>query len=113
MEPVIILISSALHLVFYLHPDEEFFPSSVPFFLAQVDNREGRFVTKQSLGCPECYDPPFLRGEKPNGTSIPPVYTMIVPKKDTIVDVVYWMFYPYNRGKRVCVGFGRSFGTGV
>lgn len=31
---------------------------------------------------------------------------MIVPKPnigDDITDVFYWMFYPYNRGKRVCI----------
>jgi len=76
----------------------------VPFFLAQVDDRDGHLVTKQSLGCPECFDPPFLKGERPSDSYTPAAYTMIVPKKDDIIDVVYWTFYPYNLGKSVCVG---------
>lgn len=89
----------------WMHADESYFPSSVEWFFdhTQLDPGDNRYVTNEALGCPSCTDPAFLDGQSPATESVP-AYTMIVPKGDGVTDIVYWMFYPYNRGKRVCIG---------
>lgn len=94
-----------------LHRDEEYFPSNLQFFFDNVRDftRDGQdyFLTKQDLDEPEdTLD--FFRGQKPTPTFTPRTHAFVVPKDDTgrehYVDVVYWFFFPYNRGKDVCHG---------
>ena len=65
-------------------------------------------TTKESLGCDTCTNPAFLDGEKQDVNSVP-VYADIIQRTSNgaltnTVDIIYWFFYPYNRGKRVCIG---------
>jgi len=90
----------------YMDPSETYFPSSAPFFQANVHEDNGFLVTNQSLGCDNCTDPAFLDGQRPDQTRVP-VYAEIVKHPNNGIDttdVIYWMFYPYNNGKVVCVG---------
>ncbi|WP_199741898.1 Vps62-related protein [Corallococcus sp. CA047B] len=98
----------------WLHPDESYFPSSTQFHLANVHEENGHLVTNQALGCDSCTDPQFLDGQRPNQTSVP-VYAQIIPRTQggqptNVTDVLYWNFYPYNNGKRVCIGWYSPWG---
>lgn len=121
----------------YLHPDEKYFPSSLEYYLEHVRlvDPAGRevprtlqpeplapanlaaenpfaghhLVTRQELGCDSCVEPEFLHGQDPLAASIP-VYTVISRKTEEVTDIVYFLFYPYNRGKRVCVGLYTDWG---
>jgi hypothetical protein len=97
------LVQQLAPLVF-LSAEENYYPSPVESHLENTEVRNGYYVTKQPLGCDSCTDPAFLRGSRPDAANIP-VYAMVVQKDDGITtDFVYWMFYPYNNGKRVCIG---------
>lgn len=98
----------------WLHPDEAYFPSSTEFHLANVHEENGHLVTNQALGCDSCTDPQFLDGQRPNQTPVP-VYAQIIPRTQggqptNVTDVLYWNFYPYNNGKRVCIGWYSPWG---
>lgn len=93
----------------FLHSDESCFPSSVEWFQQHTHIQGGRYVTDQALGCDSCTEPVFLDGKHPNH-EVAPTYAMIVPKGNQITDIVYWMFYPYNNGKRVCIGWYSPWG---
>ncbi len=89
----------------YLDKEEEFYPSSVDYFLDNIDISFEYLITKNKIDCPSCTNLKFLQGQSLLSGNIP-VYVMIVPKPNIgndITDVFYWMFYPYNRGKRVCI----------
>lgn len=93
----------------WLHPDEYYWPSSAEFFLANVKPVGYYLETKEPLGCASCTDPAFLTGQRPDPTTHVPMYAQIIPRTQAgnptqTTDVVYWMFYPYNGGKRVCIG---------
>ncbi|WP_331730668.1 Vps62-related protein (plasmid) [Kitasatospora sp. NBC_00070] len=101
----------------WLASAEENFPSSVDLHLANTHVSNGYRVTNEPLGCASCTNPAFLRGTRPDGTreGTPPMYTEVVHRTrnsspTNITDVVYWMFYPYNNGKRVCIGVYTPFG---
>lgn len=57
-------------------------------------------------GCPSCVGPAFFRGTSVTGGAGVPVYAIVRPYNDAwkTTDVVYHTFYPYNRGKDVCLG---------
>jgi Vacuolar protein sorting-associated protein 62 len=98
----------------WLHQDEYYFPSSVEFFLPNVHEDNGYMVTNQSLGCDSCTDPVFLDGQRPNPTQVP-IYAEIINRTQNgqptnVTDIVYWAFYPYNNGKRVCIGWYSPWG---
>lgn len=106
----------------WLHPGDVYMPSSVETFLANthqeppgdVTNPNAYLVTNQALGCDSCTDPAFLDGVSPWQADVP-VYAEVVNRTDNgaptnVTDVIYWMFYPYNNGKRVCIGVYTSFG---
>lgn len=98
----------------WLHPEEYYWPSSTEFFLAQVHESGGYLWTNEPLGCPSCTDPAFLDGQNPATTHVP-VYIQLVTRTRSgaptnITDVIYWNFYPYNGGKRVCIGFYTDWG---
>ncbi|NVJ27209.1 Vps62-related protein [Myxococcus sp. AM011] len=98
----------------WMHPGEAYFPSSTEFHLANVHVEGGHQVTNQALGCDSCTDPQFLDGQRPNQTPVP-VYAELITRTvngqpTSTTDVVYWMFYPYNNGKRVCIGWYSPWG---
>ncbi|MBN1204694.1 MAG: Vps62-related protein [Myxococcaceae bacterium] len=107
--PVNALTAAALAPRVWLDPDEDFFPSSTQFFLNNVHQSGGFLVTNEGLGCDNCTNPAFLDGQRPAQTRVP-VYAEIVQRTQNgqptgITDIIYWMFYPYNNGKLVCVGY--------
>ncbi len=61
----------------------------------------------QSLftACPACLGPAFFYGNNVVKGGVP-VYAIVREYQDAwkTVDVVYHTFYPYNRGKLVCIG---------
>lgn len=96
----------------WLAQGESYFPSSVEWHLNQthVENRSGQqfLVTNQALGCDSCTEPSFLDGQRPGQHDVP-VYAEVAHRTDAgrptnVTDIMYWMFYPYNNGKRVCIG---------
>jgi hypothetical protein len=101
----------------WLHTQESYFPSDVESFLDNThveihkdseDPKQQFYVTNEPLGCNTCTDPPFLYGQRPNEKSVP-AYAEVVHRTDNgratnITDINYWTFYPYNNGKRVCIG---------
>jgi hypothetical protein len=98
----------------WLHPSESYFPSSTEYHLANTHEAGGFLVTNQSLGCDSCTDPQFLDGVRPNQAPVP-VYAEIITRiqggaPTNVTDVIYWMFYPYNNGKDVCIGWYSPWG---
>ncbi len=98
----------------WLHAEESYFPSSVEFFLPNVHGEDGYLVTNQPLGCDSCTDPQFLDGQRPDQVQVP-MYVEVVTRMQNgvptnITDVIYWNFYPYNNGKRVCIGWYSPWG---
>lgn len=93
----------------WLHGEESYWPSSTEFFLPNMHKDGSHLWTNQSLGCDSCTDPAFLDGQRPDRTHVP-VYAQIVTRTQggaptNVTDIIYWTFYPYNNGKRVCIGF--------
>ncbi|MCP4136016.1 MAG: Vps62-related protein [bacterium] len=100
--------------IVYMHSNEEFFPSDVEYHLANttVQNNGGTDYLTAAISCANCTNQAFLYGKNPNSNQVP-LYAMIIQKNapssstnglepgDEIIDIVYWMFYPYNRGKWV------------
>lgn len=105
-----------------LAQNETWRPSSVDFFLSHCKmegcsdqpnpsvltssnlercNRDSYLTTKERLSCPSCTDPVVLLGQDP---SVVPVY-VIYREHNNFLDIAYWMLFPYNRGKQVCIGF--------
>ncbi|WP_375461417.1 Vps62-related protein [uncultured Enterovirga sp.] len=88
----------------YLHPNEEWFPSSVSFFEQYATKNGNHYQTKQELSEPSTWDWNGAFGQKPDQASVP-VYAFIVDGKkegnETFTDIVYFTFYPYNRGKEI------------
>ncbi|WP_224369081.1 Vps62-related protein [Hyalangium versicolor] len=92
----------------WLHNEESYWPSSTGFFLPNMHKDGTHLWTNQPLGCDSCTDPQFLDGQRPDQTYVP-VYAQIVTRTQggaptNITDIIYWTFYPYNNGKRVCIG---------
>ncbi|XP_023930878.1 putative vacuolar protein sorting-associated protein TDA6 [Lingula anatina] len=97
---------------------EEWKPSSVDYFLQHVNLRGGSptsvtpstlptcnkncyLETKTPLSCASCREPDVFKGQDPASA---PAYA-IYEDKGSVVEITYWFFFPYNRGKRACVGF--------
>jgi hypothetical protein len=108
----------------YQHGAEEFMPSDVEYHLAHTTIEDAFMVAE--LSCAICTDPPFLRGKNPEESAVP-MYAVIHPKNgparktdgiapgDAVVDIVYWLFYPYQRGKSIgpILGDETTFGNHV
>jgi len=62
---------------------------------------ESYLTTKESISCPSCTEPAVLRGQH---SSVVPVYVLYREHND-FLEAAYRMFFPYNRGKRVCIGY--------
>ena len=115
--------------VIKFHSQEEYYPSSVEFALdnfVQVTmryygNHKGpsrdpqfnepiRLLSLEEEGVEQPTDDPIIRGQKDliakNGV---PVYAFWI-KKEAYVDIAYFVFYPYNLGKKV---LGRRYGNHV
>ncbi|XP_059352054.1 uncharacterized protein LOC130688756 [Daphnia carinata] len=112
----------------WLHSEEKFLPSSVEFFLPEVtiQNNESAIVqeyvtpenliggeasvtlhmqTREPLDCPSCYNLDMFFGQAIENGGVP-TYTIYREYDDAFntLDVSYFAFYPYNRGKDACVG---------
>jgi hypothetical protein len=85
----------------WLHPDEAYFPSTVEFAFQHTT----RFVGTDSnywIRSTEALDSasdtlPFFAGDLAGA----PVYAYYADKGGGVVDLVYFFWYPYNRGKEV------------
>lgn len=88
----------------FMHPQEEWFPSSVSFFLQHVTKQGNRYVTNDPLESPSSWDWKGAFGQKSNLRSVP-VYAFVMDNKreggQAFTDIAYFTFYPYNRGKEV------------
>lgn len=88
----------------FMHPNEEWFPSSVSFFLQHVSKQGERYVTNDPLDSPSSWDWNGAAGQRPDSVSVP-VYAFVMDNKQeggqTFTDIAYFTFYPYNRGKEV------------
>ena len=62
-------------------------------------------VSHVLTACPSCLGPTFFHGKNVVNGGVP-VYAIVREYQDAwkTVDVVYHTFYPYNRGKQVCIG---------
>jgi Ricin-type beta-trefoil lectin domain/Vacuolar protein sorting-associated protein 62 len=97
----------------WLHSEEIYFPSSVEYYQsittpATVGGEQ--YLMANGVSCSTCSPPNAFQGWRPAATIIP-VYAEIVHRTQygqgqNQTDVVYWMFYPYNGGKDVCMGLG-------
>ncbi|XP_019640456.1 PREDICTED: putative vacuolar protein sorting-associated protein TDA6 [Branchiostoma belcheri] len=105
----------------WLAKGETYNPSSVAFHLQNVKVYDGNRAFSStpstlptcSVNCymssnqhlDEASDRlPFFSGERVTSSHQPPVYAVAKQITPTTTDIFYWMFYPYNRGKRVCIG---------
>lgn len=104
------------------HPEEIYFPSTVDFFLSNVQalDANGRLVSASV--CPSNLDSlpnqgsrlylstnieagkkGFLRGQKPSISS-PKAYAFVARKDNNVIDLYYWLFTPFNQGKFTALG---------
>ena len=99
----------------WLAQDEPYFPSSVEYFFSNTNLEgqtyapsltrmpdDGRLVSKEGLSSASS-DLGFFAGER--NLLQAPVYALVADRGNGYLDMVYWTFYPYNRGKRVCIGY--------
>ena len=87
----------------FMHPKEEWYPSSVSFFLEHVTKQGNRYVTNDKLDSPSSWDWDGAFGQKSTLASVP-IYAFVVDKREggkAFTDIAYFTFYPYNRGKEV------------
>ncbi|XP_019641097.1 PREDICTED: uncharacterized protein LOC109482720 [Branchiostoma belcheri] len=106
----------------WLAKGEKFNPSSIDFHLRNVKVHDGgRVYSSTPSTLPNCTEAcymstaqplphpdstlPFFSGEQIGPTRQPPVYAVIKRVNSITTDIFYWMFFPYNLGKKVCVGF--------
>ncbi|MGW8955565.1 Vps62-related protein [Streptomyces sp. NPDC055709] len=107
-------VARALAPRIWLASGEEYYPAGVGDFLPHVREENGYLVTRQSLGCDACTEPAFLDGRRPDEHHVP-AYAQIVDRTQdgaptNVTDVIYWMFFPYNQGKEVCIGLDSPIG---
>ncbi|MBK8266416.1 MAG: Vps62-related protein [Nannocystis sp.] len=83
----------------WLHSEEQYFPSSVEFAFAEMTRSlggDGRFWIRSKAGLGSPSDTlPFFAGE----LATAPVYAFYADKGEGVIDLVYFFWYPYNRGK--------------
>ncbi|KAH0582730.1 hypothetical protein H2248_010645 [Termitomyces sp. 'cryptogamus'] len=103
------------------HPSEVYWPSTVEYFLAGVKETDAKgniidgAVTTSNIddavnhgsGSYLTTDVKsgktgFLRGQNPSTTATA-AYTFIAPKENGVVDIYYWLFTPFNEGKKVAL----------
>ena len=76
-------------------------PSSLTSSNLERCNTNSYLTTKEILSCPSCTEPVFLRGQHPRNVPLNVIYR----EHKNFLEVAYWTFFPYNRGKRVCLGY--------
>jgi hypothetical protein len=86
----------------WMHPDEEYFPSSVEFAFPAMTRflgGDGNYWVGSTvpLDSPSDESLPFFKGDLAEA----PVYAYYADKGNDVVDLVYFFYYPYNRGKEV------------
>ncbi len=85
----------------WLHADEEYFPSTVEHAFASMTRfvgGDGNYWIRSIAALDSPSDTlPFFAGDLDDA----PVYAFYADKGDNIVDLVYFFYYPYNRGKSV------------
>ncbi len=85
----------------WMDSGEKYFPSTVEFAFAEMTrfaDGEGKYWVRstEALGSPSD-TLPFFGGDLDNA----PVYAFYADKGMDVVDLVYFFWYPYNRGKEV------------
>ncbi|SDW54916.1 protein of unknown function [Marininema mesophilum] len=80
---------------------ESYYPMSVeksfPYFDREKrDDGNYSLKTKENLEDPDS-TLPFFNGD----LSTSKIYAYYIKRSDNVVDIVYWVFYPYNQGKKV------------
>jgi Vacuolar protein sorting-associated protein 62 len=112
------------------HSEEEHFPSTVEYFFAgpvSLYDKNGPYLgapsplTNENLaGLPDqgrktyitanvevdLHD--FLKGQNPENSQ-PTTYTFIAPKPNGVVDLYYWIFCPFNFGKKTSLFGDKDF----
>lgn len=86
----------------WLHSAEEYFPSSVEFAFPSMTRfigPDGNYWVRSTvpLTSPSDDSLPFFLGDLDEA----PVYAYYADKGGDVVDLVYFFYYPYNRGKEV------------
>ena len=76
-------------------------PEPMTIYNLERCNPETYLTTKESISCPSCTEPVVLRGQHPNEV---PVY-VLYREHNNFLEVAYWLFFPYNRGQRVCTRY--------
>ncbi|KAG9103632.1 Vacuolar protein sorting-associated protein 62 [Ceratobasidium sp. 370] len=120
LSPEIIALAQKYAPQFRLTPSEKYFPSSVEYMLPHYkvyDNNGKALATQPStltasnvdtvvgkgastwLTVPDT-SASYLTGLNPSSNNVP-VYTFIVPKEGGVVDFFYWIFFPFNLGKKI------------
>jgi hypothetical protein len=100
----------------HMDPEEEFFPVSVSGFQKNVHLDGMNYVTNDPLDEPSDSTWMGAAGEPIGPDAQPPVYAFVVPGKNAVpvcdsaedgpfIDVIYFTFFSYNRGKNVCIGY--------
>jgi hypothetical protein len=87
--------------IVWLAAGEEYFPSSVEWSfpnLVRVMGPDGNYWlnTRQALSSPSDDSLPYFAGN----LSSAPVYAFWIPKNGACYDIVYFFYFPYNRGKQ-------------
>ncbi|KAI9145345.1 vacuolar protein sorting-associated protein 62 [Paraphysoderma sedebokerense] len=104
----------------HLHPEEEYNPCSIDFFLQHTNVKDRRKLgelsksrdtnnfyisTNDELPCNSC-TLDWFKGQNVQKNEAP-LYSLVVPQKDlgdNIVDIYYFAYYAYNKGKTLCLG---------
>ncbi len=119
----------------WLHPEEVFFPSTVEFYIQEMQVRDldetvvqeeptastvvsgpttedYHLNTVEDIECVNCFED-FFFGQTQDEDNPWTVYTHIREYDDdcTTVDIKYTAFYPYNYGKDVCIGIPHPDGS--
>lgn len=100
----------------WLPKGEKYLPSSVPFFFKHTKLSTQHKSSLSINNIPKCSSNCYLESKEKLKTPTStlkffegqasykvPVYT-VVKRLGPITEIHYWFFYPYNLGKRVCVG---------
>jgi Vacuolar protein sorting-associated protein 62 len=81
--------------------DESYWPSSVELAFSHLErfaHDEGNYWLRTPTPLDSPSDTlPFFEGD----LATSPVYAFYADKGGGVVDLVYWIFYPYNRGKNI------------
>lgn len=85
----------------WMHPDEQYFPSTVELAFADMTRflgPDGNWWVRSTEPLASASDTlPFFAGDLAGA----PVYAYYAAKAGGVVDLVYFFWYPYNRGKEV------------